>query len=407
MLPDGRFPIVAYGGPPPLQTTDYHYAELAHAGFTVNLKLTYDPGIPTSNIDRLRVGTRHNLWTVVHDNRIIIPGRAYATGWRADMDSIVALYANEPGMLGYFISDEPDPKDFRSFAALSRYLARRDPNHPGFVDFMGFPGPRIYYYPGTCYTAYLRRYLNLARPAFFAVDSYPLHEKSDSPYYVTGWDSVAYVARQMGIPFWAILLSTPYKDVSDELRVANAAEMAWQANIPMAYGARGIVWFQYWNPRPTDPMHFHDGPITYDGRHTATYGKVSEMNGRLQLLGQEIGHMDWLGVRHVGALPYACRALRPGHELRVECKTPLTIGFFRQMSGTTYALVVNRDYRKVATAELFAPDTLLRWTRAPGLYRALDASPQADGSIQNELIVGPGDAELVRLSRDFDFSTTQ
>src|SRR4029077_2986875 len=103
---------------------------------------------------------------------------------------------------------------------------------------------------------YLRRYIQQARPALFAVDSYPLLQGRDFPYYVTGWDSVARVSRETGVPFWAVLLSSPYLDH----RIPTASEMAWQAHIPMAYGARGIVWFTYWTPKPTDPRHFHGGP---------------------------------------------------------------------------------------------------------------------------------------------------
>jgi len=69
---------------------------------------------------------------------------------------------------------------------------------------------------------------------------------------------------------------------------------------------------------------------------------------------------------------------------------------------------VNRDYKRVASVKIFAPDTLLRWTRAPGLYRALDAAPEPGSKlVRNSLTVSPGDAELVRLPRGFDYLATQ
>jgi hypothetical protein len=54
-----------------------------------------------------------------------------------------------------------------------------------------------------------------------------------------------------------------------------------------------------------------------------------------------------------------------------------------------------RPATHVATVEIFAPDTLLRWTRAPGLCRVLDAKP------------GGAVIQLVRLPRSFDYLTTQ
>jgi hypothetical protein len=267
---------------------------------------------------------------------------------------------------------------------------------------MGYPGQGIFYFGGMPYTSYLRHYLNLAHPSFFAVDSYPLRKGSDSPYYETTWDSVSYVSRITGTPFWAVLLLSPYQN----LRVPNASELAWQAFLPLAYGARGIVWFNYWTPAPTDPSHFHDGPITYDGHRTSTYGRLADVNARIQLLAQEIGTMQSQGVRHVFSVPYGCRAFRPTQDLRIESKKPLAVGFFKQASGAPYALLVNRDYKSVAEVKLFAPDTLVRWARAPGLYRDLDAKPSIN-AIENDLLLAPGDAELIRLPSSFDYLKTQ
>lgn len=403
MLPDGRFPIGAYGGPLPAQTADFRYAEFAGAGFTINLKLTEDPGLEESNLQRLRVGHRVNLWSFVYDDRIAAPGRAYAPGWRSAVDSVVGAYAKEPGLLGYLLADQPAYASFPSYVAVNQRLARRDPSHPGLVHLMGYAGAG-HSYGGVPYSSYLHRYIDPARPALFAVDSYPLRQSSDSPSFVAGWDSVAHVSHETGVPFWAVLLLTPYGDY----RVPTAAELAWQANLPLAYGARGIAWFTYWTPRPTDPQRFHDGAVTYDGRRTATYGRLTDVNAHIQALGQEMARWEWLGARQVGSLPAGTRALTQAEGLRVQSSTPLTVGFFKQMSGQPYALVVNRDYKSVANVKIFAPDTLLRWTRAPGLYRPLDAAPEPGSKlIQNRLTISPGDAELVRLPRSFDYLATQ
>jgi len=402
MLPDGRFPIVAYSGPHAPQTTDFRYAELAQTGINVTLKMLDDPGTPAANQQRIQVAARHNVWSFILDNRLIAPGRAYTKGWRAEVESTVATYAREPNVLGYFLADEPTARDYLSFAAITQELAKRDPGRPGLVDFMGFPGPGIHY-SGMSYSKYLRGFLDRAHPALFAVDSYPLRKGNDFPYYVTCWESVSTISRQTGTPFWPILLLSPYAN----LRVPSTSEMAWQAFIPMAYGARGIVWFTYWTPSPA-ATDFHDGPMTYDGRRTSAFGHLTDVNARVQALGQEMGRWEWLGTRQVGTLPYGCRAFAQANGLRVQSPIPLTVGFFKQMSGQPYALFVNRDYKRVANVKIFAADTLLRWTHAPGLYRPLDAAPEPGSKlVRNSLTVSPGDAELVRLPRGFDYLATQ
>ena len=403
MLPDRRFPIVGSGAPPATQTTVFRYLEFAQAGLNLSLAMVEDPGTKEAGLKRIRVAAGQNIWSFVNDRRLLVADRAYRPGWRAEVDSAAAEYAGEQGVLGYLIADEPAPANYASIAAIARQLARRDPSHPALVILKGFPGPRILA-GGLPYSVYLRRYLERANPALFAVRSYPLQEPADFPYFATCWESVATVSRKTGVPFWAVLTCSPSKN----LRLATASELAWQANLPIAYGARGIVWGSYWTPSPLSPDHFHDGPMTFDGRRTQTYGKLVDVNARVQLLGQEIGNMEWQGVRHVGGTPYGCRALRASRLLRVESKVPVVIGFFRQMTGTPYALLVNRDYQKVATVQMFAPDTLLRWTRAPGLYRGLPAHPDSlAGLIRNEIMISPGDAELVRLPREFDYVATQ
>jgi hypothetical protein len=399
MLPDGRFPIAAYAGPTGMQSTEFRYVEMQQAGIDLTLKTLDESGSPESNGSRIAIGARHNIWSLVADKRTMVPDRAYSPGWKADLDSSVTTFHRRDGMLGYFLAEDPNPQDFASLAAINRRLSQL--SQSALAVFTDYPGQGLLRY-GMPYTSYLRRYIEQAHPAMFAVRSYPLLKATDNAYYVTTWDSAAYVSRLTSTPFWGMLLLSPYK----QYRVPTSAELSWQAFLPMAYGARGIVWFTYWTPSPTDPAHYHDGPITFDGHRTAAYGRLVDVNERIQLLGQEIGNMQWQGVRHLAPVPYGCRAFRPSEKLRVESKTPVAIGFFKQMSGATFGLFVNRDYKKVASVQIFAPDTLLRWTRASGLYRVLDAKP-AEGAIQNQLIVGPGDAELVRLPASFDYLTTQ
>ena len=401
MLPDGRFPVATYAGPTATQTTDFRYLEMQQAGINIVLKMLNDPGLPESNRQRIEVGARHNTWSFVLDTLTSAPDRAYLPGWKAGVDTLAAFYWPQKGMLGHFLAEDPSPKNFASLGAINQRLAKKDPGHPGLVIFPDLSAPASRR-GGMPYTTYLRRDIELARPAIIAVRSYPLRKTADLATFVTTWDSVATVSSQMATPFWAVLNVSPF----GSLRVPNASELAWQVNLPIAYGARGIVWFTYWTPPATDPAHYHDGPLTYDGRRTATYGRLTDVNAHVQALTQEIGTMRWQGVRHVGTVPLGCRGFRATPSLRIESPIPVTIGFFKQMSGANFGLIVNRDYKSVANVKIFAPDTLLRWARAPGLYRTLEAKPIGE-SIQNALLVAPGDAELIRLPRSFDYLTTQ
>ena len=389
LLPDGRFPIGAWCAPPARQNTDARYAEYARAGFNVTFGMLEDPFLPAPSLARLEVSRRHHVYAVVRDKRVD-PDEAERPGWRAKVDSTVRAYSSQPALLGYFLADEPGLDIFPSLAALNRRFAQRDSRHPGYANLLGFPAPGPAY-GAPFYTEFLRRYLRQVRPTFFTFDHYSLLEGSDAPYFITGLDSIGLVSRETGVPFWAILQLTPHL----HFRKLTPAELAWQAYLAMAHGARGIVWFTYWTPNPAESFHYRDGPITYDGRRTAAYAAVAQLNPRLQALGKELSPFRSLGVRYTGPVPYGCKALADTPALRIQATAPLAVGFFRGPEARTYALLVNRDYRRTSLVRLSTRGSFGRWRRSTGYYRSV-----RPGAV---IMLEPGDAELVRLPKDYEY----
>lgn len=383
LLPDRRFPIGAWCAPPPGQTNDERYAEYAAAGLNVTLGMLEDPFLPGPSLLRLEVSRRHHVYAIVRDNRVH-PDEARRPGWQADVDATVRAYAREPALLGYFLADEPQADLFASLGALNGRFAQRDPRHPGYVNLLGFAGPRASY-QGLCYTAYLRRYIRDAHPAFFSFDHYSLLEGSDSPYFMASLDSAALVSRQTGVPYWAILQLTPHL----HFRALTTAELAWQANLALAYGARGIVWFTYWSPNPAESFRYRGGPISYEGRRNPSYDQLAKLNPRLQALGKEMSRMRLRGVRHIGPVPYGCRPFVDRTYLTIHSTTPLAAGFFDANDLRAYVLLVNRDYRRKSVVRLLTRKRFEIWDPRTNRYRF----PWPWTAIALE----PGEAQLVRL----------
>lgn len=384
LLPDGRFPIGAWCAPPPGQTNDQRYAEYAAAGLNVTLGMLEDPFLLGPSLLRLEISRRHRVYAIVRDNRVH-PDEARRPGWRADVDATVRAYAREPALLGYFLADEPEPDLFPSLAALSRRFAERDRRHAAYVNFVGFAGPG-HAHQGLCYTDFLRRYIRGANPAFFSIDHYSLLEGSDSPYFMATLDSTAVVSRETGVPFWAILQLTPHL----RFRALTTEELAWQANLALAHGARGIVWFTYWTPNPAESFRYHGGPISYDGRRNPSYDQISQLNPRIQSLGRALSRLQPLGVRHVGPVPFGCAGFLDSRELRIHSTGPLAAGFYQGPDRRTYVLLVNRDYRRPTEVRLTTRNSFATWDRATGYYRWARAG--------SSLRIEPGEARLVRFS---------
>ena len=392
LLPDGRFPIAGWCAPPVAQTTDARYAEYARAGFTVVLPALEDPYLPAPNLARLEVAGRRGLYVIVRDERLY-PGVAQRPGWRAATDTIVATYSAHPALLGYFLADEPGPDFFGPLAAVTRRLAMRDPRHPAHINLYG-EGPVGHEIQGLSYSAYLRRFMESVRPGFFSLSNYVLKQDgTDIPTFCSGWDSARTAAGE--VPFWAILLVIPH----GPYREPTEAELAWQANLALAHGARGIVWFTYWSPNPAEPLRYRGGPIAYDGSRNPSYDSVARVNAWIGALGRELAPLRCADVRHTGELPRGGGRLDPDPAagstfgLAQRGEGNLTFGLFLASDGRRHVLVVNRDYRNPTQARIVSEAGWERWTGEPSRYKTSDTA-----SDPLMIRLEPGGAALLRAA---------
>jgi len=207
--------------------------------------------------------------------------------------------------------------------------------------------------------------------------------------FCAGMDTARQVSKETSTPFWAILLLTTH----GPFRKLTEGELAWQANLALAHGASGIVWFTYWTPNPSEGLGYRDGPIAYDGTRNPSYDFVARLNPAIEALGRELSPLRLVDVFHTGRLPLGGRALPPTSWLQVRRGGDLTLGFFEGRSAR-YALLVNRDYRApqqvlvicLGQVERFAPST-----------RSYHRVPAPGGMVS--LALDPGGAALIRVSK--------
>jgi hypothetical protein len=396
LLPDDRFPISAWCAPPNREITAERFREYADAGFTVVLPALEDPFLEEPNLKRLETASAEGLFVIVRDDRVH-PDEATRAGWGARVDLVVEAYAGQPGFLGYFLADEPAPNVYPSLGALTRRFAAGDSRHPAYVNLLGL-SPAGYGHHGLAYHHYLGSFLETVSPAFFSVDLYSLTTEGDFPNFCPGLDSARILARRHDIPFWAVLLLTPHLGY----RVLTTAEIAWQANLALAYGAKGIVWFTYWTPRP-DESNYRLGPISYEGERTPTYEQVAEVNRGVQVLGADLAVYEPWEVLHMGEVPRDGRPLpddfRLGdHPIRIESPGNLTVSIFLQAPGLLReprdfrVMIVNRDYRQPAPCTLSLPGWRLQ--RIGGSSGAEESGGRESASFE----LAPGGAALYSVA---------
>jgi hypothetical protein len=382
LLPDGRFPIAGWLSPPMSHTNDARYAEYAAAGFNVVLPAWQDPLTPESNNLRLDLASHNGLFLMLRDDRVH-PDEATRPGWQARVDSVIAAYSEHPALLGYFLADEPNQQTWPSLAALTQYFAERDVAHPTYINMLGRPEGGGY--DGLPYLAWLDLFVERVRPPFFSVDHYVIAETYIRPQFCAGLGDAAEAAAKSGVPWWSIVQLTAHLD----MRTPTPAEMDWQANLSLAHGARGLVWFTYWTPPPDLEGDYRNGPIAFDGTRTPVYDQVASTNARVQELGRELAPLRWLGTRHAGSIPQSGTPLTGEQWIRSVTGGDVTVGFFRDPRGRDYALIVNRDRERNVPVHVAAARRLQLWTGSPGAYTGGAATVQT-------LVLSAGGAALVR-----------
>jgi hypothetical protein len=130
------------------------------------------------------------------------------------------------------------------------------------------------------------------------------------------------------------------------------AEIRWQVNTALAYGTKAILYYTYWTL--SEPgQGYHDAIINADGSQNAHYAMVQAINSELGVLGPTLIRLTSTGVYHTGTLPLGCSPQpATGLPVRVTSGGPAVLGLFRHQDGSTWAMVVNRDFRNSTTVGL-------------------------------------------------------
>ncbi len=373
-------------GPP---TEDARYAEIREANFTVAA-----PGggsSPEDNRAILDLCRKHGLKAMVYDSRISGADPA-APDFAARIDAAVGDYAGHPALYGYHITDEPNASEFPRLAAIVARLKEKDPGRLAYINlFPNYASPDQLGNP--TYEAHVDAFCKIVKPELLSYDHYALLDPAQPPRpeYFPNLDVIRRKALEFGIPFCAVVLSTPH----DPYRNPSEADLRWQAWTALAYGAKGISWFTYWTPKSTT-WNFHNGIINEKGERSEHYERLKRLHGEIRAMGPTLRALTSTavyaaGTKLPGVAPWPEEGAPPA--ARVE-GGPFLVGFFVDYEGTAHATIVNVDFRAPATAKLTLsgkPEGL----RAERFDPATSAwTPWPEGGVP----IAPGDGVLLRVT---------
>jgi hypothetical protein len=245
--------------------------------------------------------------------------------------------------------------------------------------------------------AYYRNFVDVVKPSLISFDRYPLlSEGREDANYFHNWAIIRDAALHGDIPSWVFVQTLAY----DNHREPTPAELLWQINISLAYGAKGIQYFTYWTPEAARGEGFGPALITVDGRRTPRYAAARKINTTwLHQVGRELKPLVSESVAHANEtpLPNGAVGFTPTNLVSGVSGSPVVIGTFRSRDTTAadrWLLVANRSHSARAQAVVTPNQQTIA---SVGLVQPASQTYTARPVAPIPFDLEPGAASLVKL----------
>lgn len=387
-----RFALFGWVSPPLDQTTPERYAELAGAGFNTTVLAWGDSGALADNRARLDASRPVGVRNLILDIRLA-RFRAADTTTHGVVDTVVADYANDPALLGWYLGDEPPDTSFAFLGALFERFRRADAVHPAWNNLLGRAG----FATREAWLAHTRAYVDSVRPTVLCNDHYDFLRRGDQGLFVENVAGLASVAREHGLPFWGIVQLVEH----GALRRPTAGLLRWQVAQWLAHGARGVGYFTYWTPAPDTVWNWQPAMIAWGGTRTATYDTVRDINVPARVVGEALAGCTWLATSYTGGAPQGGTAFARGALVR-SLAGRATLGVFADSTGAPRLFVANRDSAEYGTVTIaLGGARSVRFVADDGAWHDLPVTQQGD-STRATLALSPGGFTLLAVSGTLD-----
>lgn len=322
-------PIIAYMGPVVRSLTAEEYKEMADGGFTHSLNI-YNT-LEEASSDLVTAGSA-GIKVFVHTPQVLDTPQQAA-----------AKLKYSPAFAGYFVADEPSYSELTRLKDVIEKLRKADSRHNCYVNLHPYYDNRQLSVVGTnTYEDYLRKASDM-QITQLSFDYYPVKDgRLRSTWYLT-LGQVREEAVRTQRPFWGYILTVPHNGYPQP----TLSMLRLQAYVNLAYGIQALQFFTY--RTPNDPRYdFKDAIIGRDGRKTATYGLVKELNKEVKAVWPLFENSQISGIYHLGDIPLGSKRLSTPpvniKKLKVKGKLGILVSVLSK-GGHTYMVVVNKDYQ--------------------------------------------------------------
>ncbi|GAB3435550.1 hypothetical protein [Flindersiella endophytica] len=392
ILSDEIYPIGFFWPPPQAETTQARYDEIAECGINLVLGGNDVVDMP-ANDAMLRSAAGAGLRALPVDGSRI-SNAVPCPGWRDNILRTLEQYQAYPAFAGFRIADEPNPVHYPRLRMIADVLKENPPRYLSHFNLV----PVYNANADAAYREHLSRFIAQVDPAFVSFDHYPLFTDGTlRATYFLNHMRVRNAGLAAGLPTWVYLQVVDHWNLKRPTR----AELAWQINVSLAYGCKGIKYFTYWTPVNRPDFEFGTALIDKAGRRTQLYYDTGDLNRNyLQPVGRELKHRTSESVVHANdsPLPLGAVAFAPTSYLQAVSGNPVILGQFKQ-DGTTserWLLVANRSRSAAGSTSLTvgaAVSTVAVFDPATRTYQRI---PLTSGR-SFQVGLGPGEGRLYQL----------
>lgn len=325
------FPVMAWNGVPPDLAVIKKMKEcgLTVAGFVTpaTLKLCRKAGLKGIVSDRRVSGYD---WTKVD------PQLA-----RSNVLSLIKEVGRNPAVYGYYLRDEPTAGYFPGLETVASIIREKAPGAWPYINlFPNYANADQLGEPD--YAAYLRQFCAICHPTTLSYDFYALMDDGSlRDGYWQNLEQVRAAAVSNSLPFWAIVLA----EAHFSYREPSAADFRFEVYSALAYGARGIAYFQYFAP---NVGNYRMAAIDQFGHPTATWNYLQNVNLQIAALAPTLLQLTSDDVYHFGSVPGGSHGRTNSDLVTSVDGNNFVVGDFTHHDGSRYVLVVNKSVRNSA-----------------------------------------------------------
>jgi hypothetical protein len=358
-----------------------HYREIAAANFTLVIGTA-----GTNAAAQLKLCEKAGLQAIV------------------DSSGPVEKLPDSPACWGYMVVDEPGAGSFPDLTKRAADIRAHRPGRFGYINLLPNYAPA--WALGTkSYDEYVSQFIDIVKPEVLSMDHYPqMRPNSDTrDQYRANLETFRKHSLAAGIPFWNFFYCMPFGDRLDPTE----AQIRWQINTSMAYGAKGVLYFCYWTPGKgaAGAGEFPKGGaiITAEGLPTRHYDEARRINAELKHLGPTLMKLTSTGIYYINLQTNSGDVLegsplRKLSAIRGDPPAKYLAGMFRQPDGGRAVILVNDSYSQTGwlTVEFDAPaESVREVSKTTGKAVPItDDSPELKGL---QISLGAGDARLFLL----------